>query len=157
VVQSVEPIILSVDEAAEVSIRDVALMIAKSMGFEGKVVFDTSKSDGQFKKTASNAKLRSLLPDYKFMPIEDGTCCELGFRVGGGTVVLLAISAKFRGTCLVGALSTIRYLCELPAYDCGVFRVYVSQALMRLANGSWRITKRHASEVLVWLWGAYSC
>ena len=69
-----EPIILSVDEADEVSIRDVALMIAKSMGFEGKVVFDTTKSDGQFKKTASNVKLRSLYPEYRFKPIEQGAC-----------------------------------------------------------------------------------
>lgn len=30
------------------------------------VKYDTSKSDGQFKKTASNAKLRKYLPDFKF-------------------------------------------------------------------------------------------
>jgi GDP-L-fucose synthase len=69
---SVDPIILSVDEAAEVSIKDVAMMVAKAMKFEGKVVMDTSKSDGQYKKTASNAKLRSYLPDYTFMPMEEG-------------------------------------------------------------------------------------
>jgi GDP-L-fucose synthase len=34
--------------------------------------FDTSKADGQHKKTASNVKLRSLRPDYKFTSIEDG-------------------------------------------------------------------------------------
>jgi hypothetical protein len=34
--------------------------------------FDTSKADGQFKKTASNAKLRSLLPDFRFTPIDQG-------------------------------------------------------------------------------------
>ena len=34
--------------------------------------FDTSKSDGQYKKTASNAKLRSYLPDFKFTPIKQG-------------------------------------------------------------------------------------
>jgi GDP-L-fucose synthase len=34
--------------------------------------FDTSKADGQFKKTASNAKLRRYLPDYKFKPIAEG-------------------------------------------------------------------------------------
>lgn len=28
--------------------------------------FDTSKSDGQFKKTASNEKLKKLRPDFKF-------------------------------------------------------------------------------------------
>jgi len=36
------------------------------------VVFDTTKSDGQYKKTASNEKLRKLLPDYKFTPFEEG-------------------------------------------------------------------------------------
>ena len=33
---------------------------------------DTTKSDGQFKKTASNVKLRSLRPDFEFTPIEAG-------------------------------------------------------------------------------------
>mmetsp|Transcript_8941 Transcript_8941/g.28387 ORF Transcript_8941/g.28387 Transcript_8941/m.28387 type:complete len:324 (-) Transcript_8941:362-1333(-) len=66
---SAEPIILSVDEAAEVSIKDVALMIAEAMEFKGNVVFDTSKADGQHKKTASNAKLRSLRPEFAFTPM----------------------------------------------------------------------------------------
>mmetsp|Transcript_15713 Transcript_15713/g.26998 ORF Transcript_15713/g.26998 Transcript_15713/m.26998 type:complete len:315 (-) Transcript_15713:31-975(-) len=70
--ESPEPLILSVDEAAEVAIGDVAKAIAKAMKFEGNVVFDTSKADGQFKKTASNAKLRKLYPDYKFTSMEDG-------------------------------------------------------------------------------------
>ena len=67
------PITLSVDEEAEVSIKDVALSVAKAMNFpEENIVFDTSKADGQFKKTASNSKLRSLKPDYKFITIDDG-------------------------------------------------------------------------------------
>lgn len=66
------PISLSVDEADEVSIKDVALAVAKAMKFEGEVVFDTSKADGQFKKTASNKKLRKYRPDYDFTTMEDG-------------------------------------------------------------------------------------
>ena len=69
---SPEPIIISVDEAAEVSIKDVALAIVRAMKFEGEVVFDNSKSDGQFKKTASNAKLRQLKPGHQFVGIEEG-------------------------------------------------------------------------------------
>jgi GDP-L-fucose synthase len=65
-----DPIILSVGEEDEVSIGDVALAIAKAMNFTGNVVFDSSKSDGQFKKTASNAKLRKLHPDFKFTPMD---------------------------------------------------------------------------------------
>jgi GDP-L-fucose synthase len=34
-------------------------------------VFDTSKSDGQYRKTASNKKLRSFLPDFKFTPMAE--------------------------------------------------------------------------------------
>lgn len=35
--------------------------------------YDTEKSDGQFKKTASNAKLMRYLPDFAFTPFEKGT------------------------------------------------------------------------------------
>ena len=67
------PITLSVDEEEEVSIKDVALAVAKAMKLdESQIEFDTSKADGQFKKTAGNKKLRSYRPDYKFTTIEEG-------------------------------------------------------------------------------------
>jgi GDP-L-fucose synthase len=69
---SPEPITLSVDEASEVSIGEVALSVAKAMKFEGEVVFDTEKADGQFKKTACNKKLRSHRPDYEFTSMDAG-------------------------------------------------------------------------------------
>lgn len=70
--QEIEPIILSVGEEDEVSISDVAQMICEAMDFKGKLVKDTTKADGQFKKTASNKKLRSYKPDFKFTPIRQG-------------------------------------------------------------------------------------
>ena len=48
------------------------LAVARAMKFEGEVVFDTTKADGQFKKTASNKKLRGLRPDYQFTTMEEG-------------------------------------------------------------------------------------
>lgn len=69
---SVEPIILSVDEKDEVSIGELAHIIASAFSFDGEIKFNTSMADGQYKKTASNAKLRSLLPqDFKFTPLEE--------------------------------------------------------------------------------------
>ena len=59
-------------EEDEVSIKEAAEAVLKAMDFKGKVVFDTSKSDGQFKKTASNEKLRKYRPDFKFTPFDDG-------------------------------------------------------------------------------------
>ena len=69
---STDPIILSVPEEKEVTIKDVALMIRDAMGFEGEVKFLTDKADGQYKKTASNEKLAGLRPDFKFTPMAEG-------------------------------------------------------------------------------------
>ncbi|XP_032079205.1 GDP-L-fucose synthase isoform X2 [Thamnophis elegans] len=66
----IEPIILSVGEEEEVSIREAAECIRRAMDFKGQLLFDESKSDGQFKKTASNAKLRRYLPDFQFTPFD---------------------------------------------------------------------------------------
>lgn len=68
---SVDPIILSVDESEEVPISQVAEAIARAFDFKGKIVYDTSAADGQYKKTASNAKLRKYLSDFKFTPLEE--------------------------------------------------------------------------------------
>ena len=51
---------------------EVAKLIADAMDFKGELEFDPSFPDGQFKKTASNAKLRGLRPDYKFTEMGQG-------------------------------------------------------------------------------------
>lgn len=66
-----ENIILSVGEEDEVSIEQVALSIARSFDYEN-LIFDTSYSDGQYKKTADNTKLMQLIGTYKFTSINDG-------------------------------------------------------------------------------------
>ena len=64
-------IILSVPEKDEVSIEYVARLIARSFNYHHNLRFDTSFSDGQFKKTADNSLLASKI-NYKFTPIEKG-------------------------------------------------------------------------------------
>ena len=65
-----EPIIFSTSE--EISIRDVVDIIVDKFNFKGKVVWESDKPDGQFRKPSDNSKLKSYLPDFKFTPIEDG-------------------------------------------------------------------------------------
>ena len=67
-----ESIILSVNEEEEVSIEKIAREIAKCFNYDNKIVFDTSFSDGQYKKTADNTKLMKMINEYKFVNIEDG-------------------------------------------------------------------------------------
>jgi len=72
--EEVEPIILSVGEEEEISIGEAAQLIADAFADRIKLEleYDRSFSDGQFKKTASNQKLRKYLPEYKFTPINVG-------------------------------------------------------------------------------------
>ena len=70
--QEIDPIILCVDEKDEITIADLVQIIAKEIDFKGKIIFDQTKPDGQYKKTASNTKLRKLYPNFKFTTIQTG-------------------------------------------------------------------------------------
>jgi len=69
--ESVEPLILSVGEEDEVDIKTASMTVVDAMAFKGEVKFDTSKADGQYKKTACNDKLKALFPDFKFTPFKE--------------------------------------------------------------------------------------
>uniref|UniRef100_A0A5S6QW23 GDP-L-fucose synthase n=1 Tax=Trichuris muris TaxID=70415 RepID=A0A5S6QW23_TRIMR len=66
--EETEPIIFAVDKEDEVSIKQLAEAIVNAFEFKGPLEFDLSKSDGQFKKTATNAKMRRYLPEFQFTP-----------------------------------------------------------------------------------------
>lgn len=65
-----EPIILSTSE--EVSIKDVVDIIVEHLNFKGKVVFDSTKPEGQFRKPSDNSKIKHYLPNFEFTPLYDG-------------------------------------------------------------------------------------
>jgi len=65
-----ELITLAPGDEGEVSIAEAANIVASCLGFDGKIVFDTTKPDGQLKKTASNERLRKHLPDFEFTPMD---------------------------------------------------------------------------------------
>ena len=67
-----DSIILSVDEKDEISIKDVALNIAKAYDYQDMIEFDSSYSEGQYKKTADNSKLKKLIKDFEFTKFEEG-------------------------------------------------------------------------------------
>lgn len=64
------PIIFS--SGIEVSIADVVMLVVKAMKFTGRVVFDDSKPDGQFRKPSDTSKLSALLPDFQWTSLETG-------------------------------------------------------------------------------------
>ena len=64
-----EPLIISPDE--EVSIAQIAQEIAYRMEFNGVIRYN-QKLDGQLRKPSDNSKLKKLIGDFKFTPIEQG-------------------------------------------------------------------------------------
>ncbi len=65
-----EPIIFSTSN--EISIMDLVDLLVTEFEFKGKVIFDNSKPDGQFRKPSDNSKLKSYLPNFEFTSIEEG-------------------------------------------------------------------------------------
>lgn len=56
----------------EISIGEVGKKIAHCFDYEDNIVFDDNFSDGQYKKTASNKRLKEWMSDFHFTSLDDG-------------------------------------------------------------------------------------
>lgn len=56
----------------EISISEVAKIIAGCLKFTGNIVYDQSMPEGQHRKPTSNKKLLNLIGDFKFTSITEG-------------------------------------------------------------------------------------
>jgi GDP-L-fucose synthase len=65
-----DPVIISTSQ--EFSIKELAETIAEIIEFEGEIVFETEKPDGQLRKPSDNSVIRSLFPDFSFTPLRAG-------------------------------------------------------------------------------------
>jgi GDP-L-fucose synthase len=54
------PALINVGSGEEISIRDLALLVKRLVGFEGNLVFDTSKPDGTPRKLADASRIHAL-------------------------------------------------------------------------------------------------
>ena len=68
--EGTEPLIFSGDE--EISIKELVDILVAEFKFKGKVIFDESKPDGQFKKPSDNSKIKELYPEFEYTPLEEG-------------------------------------------------------------------------------------
>lgn len=64
------PIIFSNGE--EKSIKELVELVVEQMDFKGKIIFDVTKPEGQFRKPSDTSKLKKNLPDFKFTSLEEG-------------------------------------------------------------------------------------
>ena len=64
--------LLNVGNGEEISIKELAILIKILVGYEGKIVFDTSKPDGQLRKLLSNQRMKERLGWSPPTTLEDG-------------------------------------------------------------------------------------
>jgi GDP-L-fucose synthase len=67
-----DPVILSTSQ--EYSIKELASLIGELMEFEGDVIYESDKPDGQMRKPSDNSFVKSNFPDFHF------TSLRLGLR-----------------------------------------------------------------------------
>lgn len=65
------PSVIALVPQEEHSISELAEEIAKVYGVK-EVVYDTTKADGQYKKTMGNDRLKKLLPGFTFTSLTEG-------------------------------------------------------------------------------------
>ena len=65
-----KPIIVS--PGTEISIEELIITICDIMKFKNKIIFDTNKPEGQFRKPSDNTYLKSIIGNYEFTSLRDG-------------------------------------------------------------------------------------
>lgn len=64
--------IVNLSSGIENSITEVANIIADELDFNGNLIFDSTKSDGQYRKPSDNTKLKSIISDFSFTTVNEG-------------------------------------------------------------------------------------
>lgn len=62
---------LNVSSGQELTVRELALLAARAAGYQGEVEWDHSRPDGQMSKKLSLERMRELLGDNAFTPVEE--------------------------------------------------------------------------------------
>jgi GDP-L-fucose synthase len=67
-----DPVIVSRGLGGEVTIEELVTTICDIFKFPNKIIFDSSKPDGQYRKPSSNDRLMTIIGDYRFTPLREG-------------------------------------------------------------------------------------
>ena len=65
-----DPVILS--SGIENSIEELTQEICQAMGYQGEIIKDLDKPDGQFRKPSDTKALHELFPDFEFTSLKNG-------------------------------------------------------------------------------------
>jgi GDP-L-fucose synthase len=64
--------ILNLSSGQTKTIKDLSELVASIVGYQGSIEWDTTKADGQMKKSLNIDEMKKAFPDFAFTPLEDG-------------------------------------------------------------------------------------
>jgi GDP-L-fucose synthase len=63
---------LIITNGQEISIRELVEILIELMNFDGEVIWNTSKPEGQLRKPSSQEDFKRLFPNFEFTPFREG-------------------------------------------------------------------------------------
>lgn len=63
---------INIGSGTEISIKDIAALTAELVGYKGSITWDTSKPNGQHRKTLNTDRMKQYLPDRDKTSLKDG-------------------------------------------------------------------------------------
>jgi len=63
---------INIGTPAEISIKDLVLKICDILEYDGDVIWDVEKPEGQYKKPSSNKKFLNLFPNHEYTSLDEG-------------------------------------------------------------------------------------
>jgi GDP-L-fucose synthase len=76
-----EPI--NVAQGVGLSVRELVELIAKAIGFGGRVIYDPSMPDGALRKVMDDRRFRKRFPDFVFTPLSEGIDATVAYYRSG--------------------------------------------------------------------------
>jgi GDP-L-fucose synthase len=63
---------LNLGTGQELSVKELAQLVANAAGYTGSISWDTSKPDGQFRKRLDLARMKALVANFEATPLNEG-------------------------------------------------------------------------------------
>ncbi len=66
------PMPINIGNPSEISIKEIVDKISNILGYNGDIIWDTSKPEGQFRKPSSNERLLAICPELEYTSLQSG-------------------------------------------------------------------------------------
>lgn len=78
--------LINITSGQETSIKDLVIQIANLVGYQGEILWDTSKPNGQMRKALDSTRMKEILGEHQFTTLETGLCNTISWYLNNKDV-----------------------------------------------------------------------